>query len=223
MSYVKSGLAAATLIASLGLGSAALAGQAAYKVTITNITHDQTFTPILAASHKRGVKLFKLGNPAGARLEALAEGGDIVPLEDYLDTNPKVGDITDSGGPLGPGNSVTLYLDTKAQYRSISLAAMLIPTNDAFVALNGVRGPKGKKSNIFYALAYDAGTENNSEDCDDIPGPMGVCGGDGFVLGGGEGFVHIHPGIHGVGDLDEADYDWRNPVARIKITRVPSP
>jgi hypothetical protein len=34
-------------------------------------------------------------------------------------------------------------------------------------------------------------------------------------------FVHIHAGIHGVGDLQEATHDWRNPVARIAIRRLP--
>ena len=32
-----------------------------------------------------------------------------------------------------------------------------------------------------------------------------------------EGFVHIHPGIHGVGDLDASMYDWRNPGVMVTI------
>jgi len=37
---------------------------------------------------------------------------------------------------------------------------------------------------------------------------------------GGEGSVHIHAGIHGIGDLTSADFDWRNPTAKIVITRM---
>ncbi len=37
---------------------------------------------------------------------------------------------------------------------------------------------------------------------------------------GDEGYVHIHRGIHGVGDLVAAVHDWRNPVAKITITKV---
>lgn len=33
----------------------------------------------------------------------------------------------------------------------------------------------------------------------------------------GEGFIHVHRGFHGVGDLEEAEYDWRNPVAEVFI------
>jgi hypothetical protein len=32
--------------------------------------------------------------------------------------------------------------------------------------------------------------------------------------------VHISSGIHGIGNLQPASYDWRNPVARIKISAV---
>ena len=66
---------------------------------------------------------------------------------------------------------------------------------------------------------YDAGSEPNDEDCDNIPGP--VCGGEGASPDeGGEGFVHIQAGIHGIADLDPAERDWRNPVAEVTIRRV---
>ncbi|MGH8621200.1 MAG: hypothetical protein ACRET3_03595 [Burkholderiales bacterium] len=35
-----------------------------------------------------------------------------------------------------------------------------------------------------------------------------------------EGYVHIHAGIHGIGDLPPEVRDWRNPVARVAIRRV---
>ena len=36
----------------------------------------------------------------------------------------------------------------------------------------------------------------------------------------GEGYIYISNGIRGVGDLDADLRDWRNPGARITITRV---
>jgi len=101
---------------------------------------------------------------------------------------------------------------------------MLIPTNDGFFALNGEAGPQGThKSVTYYSPAYDAGGEANDELCANIPGPPNVCTGEGFNPSreGDVNFVHIHPGIHGIGDLSAAKYDWRNPVAQIVITRVP--
>ena len=102
---------------------------------------------------------------------------------------------------------------------------MLIPTNDAFLALNGVQGPRGSKALMtLMSPAYDAGSETNEELCSSIPGPFfAECGGPGggaMAVGGEEGYVHIHAGIHGFGDFSSADRDWRNPVARITIRRV---
>ncbi len=59
----------------------------------------------------------------------------------------------------------------------------------------------------------------NSEDCIYIPGPP--CGNPGVRdTDGAEGFVHVHPGIHGIADLVPAAHDWRNPVALITIERI---
>jgi len=96
---------------------------------------------------------------------------------------------------------------------------MLVPTNDAFMAVNGIPLPKGKRTQRVTALGYDAGTETNDESCLSIPGGGG-CAGEGYNAEGGEGFVHIHSGIHGIGDLEAADYDWANPIAHIMIKRV---
>lgn len=39
-------------------------------------------------------------------------------------------------------------------------------------------------------------------------------------VGGEEGYVHIHAGIHGIGDFMASDRDWRNPVAEITVERL---
>ena len=86
---------------------------------------------------------------------------------------------------------------------------------------SGVKGPKGGKTIMVFARAYDSGTEMNDELCANIPAG-GSCGGTGFDPDrtAAEGYVHVHRGIHGVGpDLSPETYDWRNPVARIVITR----
>ena len=212
-------LAAAGLAGSVLFSSTAMADSAAYEVTITNLTRAQAFTPILVASHQKGVELFQLGSAASDELSVLAEGGDVAPLTAALQATGKVRDITNSGGLLMPGQSVTVTVAAGHGARKISLASMLIPTNDSFIALNGVKAPKGHRSVVYYSPGYDAGTEPNDENCMNIPGP--VCGGEGGSPGaGGEGYVHISRGIAGIGDLDSATYDWKNPTAKIEIRRV---
>ncbi|MFN0168866.1 MAG: spondin domain-containing protein [Bryobacteraceae bacterium] len=193
-----------------------------FAVTVTNITAHQVFTPIVVASHREGVRLFSLGQAAGVPLEVLAEGGDTAPLKTMLMSNPAVKSVADSGAPLGPGQSVTVMVDAQGAFDHISLASMLVPTNDAFLALNGVEGPKGSRTLALFSPAYDAGTEANDENCASIPGPPSVCTGQGFneSRAGAEGFVHIHRGIHGIASLMAARWDWRNPVAYITIRRV---
>lgn len=214
----KQTLGIALLSGSTLLTGTALASNTArvYEVTITNLTRGQTFTPLIAATHRRATKLFEPGQPADRALEELAEGGDSSALQKRLKTEGAL-DIATTAGGLPPGQSVTLTLKTNRHYRYVSVASMLIPTNDSFVAVNGVRGRLHSGSVTVYPPAYDAGTENNDELCDSIPGPASVCGGSGFLPGGGEGFVSIGAGIHGVGDLSAATYDWRNPVARVII------
>ena len=194
-----------------------------FKVTVTNLTSGVTFTPIMVATHKAGVKLFTLGSPASTELEKVAEAGDLSSLEANLKSNPKVFKVVDSGAPLPPGKSVTLTVEARGPFDHVSVVSMLVPTNDAFFAVNGADGPDFfKHSVVYFSPAYDAGTEANDELCANIPGPPNVCTGEGFnpSRDGDGNFVHIHSGIHGIGDLSAAIYDWRNPVARIEITRV---
>jgi len=189
-----------------------------YHVTITNITNSINFTPILVTSHRKGVYLYELGSPASDELTAIAEGGDIAPLTAVLQDDSRVEDVQNSGGLLGPGESVTVTVSAKHGARNISIASMMLPTNDGFIALNSVKAPR-HGTVAYYSPGYDAGTEPNDELCISIPGP--TCGGEGPSPGaGGEGYVHINRGIHGIGDLAPDVYDWRNSVAKITISRA---
>jgi len=188
-----------------------------YEVTVTNITKGQTFTPILSATHKSAIQFFELGNIASEPLASLAESGNIAPLRSILEESELVNDTAATEGLLTPGNSMTFEI-YGTRYTRMSLAAMLIPTNDTFVALNTVRLPRyGFKT--YLARAYDAGSELNDESCANIPGP--ACGGEGLSPDeDGEGYVHISAGIHGEGDLAVSTYDWRNAVAKVVVRRI---
>jgi hypothetical protein len=195
-----------------------------YEVTVTNLTRGQSFTPILVATHEAGVTLFTLGEAASAELAILAEAGDVGPLATALASRPEVLDVESSTGLLGPGKTVRITVDAGGTHDHVSVAAMLIPTNDGFFAVNGAAGPRAiGKTVSFLSPAYDAGSEFNDENCASIPGPPGVCGGEGVSAPAesDEGYVHINAGIHGItGELDPAVYDWRNPVAMVRVRRV---
>jgi Spondin_N. len=195
-----------------------------FEVTVTNLTNAQQFTPLLVATHRAGVRLFELGAPASEQLATLAEEGDTAPLSALLAASGDVGDVVTSPGLLDPGATKTITIPAPTDFNRLSVAAMLIPTNDGFFALNGVKGPRGRDTLIYESVAYDAGSEVNDERCASIPGPdFEECegpGGGAQVAGGEEGYVHVHRGIHGIGDLNASERDWRNPVARITLRRL---
>ena len=191
----------------------------AFEVTITNVTKGEIFTPIMVASHRHDVRLFEAGSPASPELEMLAEAGDTGPLSDKLLADGAL-DVATTDGVLPPGQSVTVHVRTNNRHNHVSVAAMLVPTNDAFMAVNGVKGPRLHRSKTVMSPAYDAGTETNDELCVSIPGPPFICAGEGYSANGGEGYVYIHSGIHGIGDLIAADHDWNNPVAKVTIRQV---
>ncbi|MCP4410952.1 MAG: hypothetical protein GY808_00005 [Gammaproteobacteria bacterium] len=74
------------------------------------------------------------------------------------------------------------------------------------------------KSRAKYISLISMMLPTNDESCLKIPGPF--CFGEGpSELDAGEGYVHIHSGIHGILDLP-AVKDWKNPVAKITISRT---
>ncbi len=201
--------------------TAVAGGSSRVEVTVTNITRGQIISPVLIASHTaRFEPLFELGSPASQELVAVAEDARLVPLTDALMGDPEVLDVETlfgDKGPIMPGESASVIVDIRGKFRFLSLAAMLVTTNDAFFALRGVRAPRHGTS-VHHSPAYDAGSEVNNEKCAFIPGPP--CGSSGVRDPEKDGYVHVHAGIHGIGSLDRSLHDWRNPVAEITIKRL---
>ena len=70
-------------------------------------------------------------------------------------------------------------------------------------------------------ILIPAGTEDNNELCTHIPGPACASTTGNIEAGPGEGYVHIHRGVHGddTDDLPAATYTWLNPAAEVFIGR----
>lgn len=196
-------------------------GDRRYEVSITNITKGQIISPAVVATHDDSLMpIYTLGSPASHQLAQVAEDAVLDPFINMLEGNSavsSVGVITGVNGPILPGETASIVISSSKKARELSLAAMLVTTNDTFVALNGVNLPGRYSSHMPPGL--DAGTEANNEDCAFIPGPP--CGNGGVRdTAGAEGYVYVSPGIQGIADLDPAQHDWRNPVAKITIRRL---
>lgn len=210
-------------------------GAAEVDVTIVNMTGASYFTPLLVSVHSDSITLFETGQAAGDALQAMAEGGDISGLSAQLQGAGAVVSENPAGGLLMPGQSTTATVMSSAENDTLSLAAMILPTNDGFVALNGWKIPQKPGTYHVHLSAYDAGTEGNDEIVNGggMPGVPGIPADPGGHNGSGgtgvsteaEGFVHIHRGVlgdqdanGGLSDLNSSVHRWLNPVATAIIT-----
>jgi hypothetical protein len=207
-------LATTAVLAAVAMPASA---QQTVSVYITNLSK-QIISPPVVASHSWMVTVVGPGQEAVPALARQAEDGDPSELVTLLESDPEVFDVSVGDGMLMPGERMVLEVEIQGRYNRISATGMLVTTNDAFFGLDSGHIPQGQGTVRYDVPAWDAGSEANSESCDTIPGPP--CGNP-FQrdTAGAEGFVHIHPGLHGDGDLSVAEWGWQNPVVRVAIQR----
>ncbi|MBO2580745.1 spondin domain-containing protein [Shewanella algae] len=222
------------LLSTLPLSQLSQAAQ--LEISINNLTHGNHFTPLLIAAHDGNSHLFQAGEPASSALQKMAEGGDISELQQAVTANSGVTVANPAAGLLAPGAKVEKVMLDSGALTHLSLVAMLLPTNDAFVGLDGWEIPSTPGSYTLYLNAYDAGTEANDEQitgggAPGVPGipaaPDGMGGqnGTGVMDDSSNDRVHIHPGLlgdtdpnGGISDVDSRIHRWLNPVAALIVT-----
>ncbi|MFK7976061.1 MAG: spondin domain-containing protein [Halioglobus sp.] len=197
-----------------------------FEVSVTNLTVAQPFSPVGIFLHDSSQQVFSVGTPASEPLEMMAEGGDISGLIAAVDS------ISELSGdaPIGPGGSTTYTISIDAQPAAeleLSVMTMLVNTNDGFTGVNGadITALEEGQSMSFNAIAYDSGTENNTEAAGTMPGPAD--GGEGFnaVRDDINDQVTMHSGVVTASDglassvLNQL-HRFDNPVARVRITRT---
>ncbi len=208
-----------------------------YLVTIKNLASGQPLSPPVAATHKIPVRMFKVGSPASPELESIAEDGNQAPMFNLLTGAAFVTKAVDVGMPLTPFmTSVGDFTDSASFMIAaspgdrLSLATMLICTNDGFTGLDRAKLPV-RGSEIFWTNGYDAGTENNTEMSQDIVDPCSALGPVALVgdPNGNENaavdtdpqrVIRHHPNVQGDWDLSIVDHAWIDPVARVTVTRI---
>lgn len=180
---------------------------------VTNLSFNQPFSNFFVMVHSKDVQpIFYAGRAASNQLADLAQDGNPQPLVDLYGFHKEVASV----GDISNGNmrTFTIRLQVSSQYNYVTIAAMMMNTNDGFVALNSVRAIPGR---LFLEPAYDAGTEANNEQCNSIPGPACDASSGNENPEDGEGVVHIHRGIIGGADLDVGEYSWLNPVMQVLV------
>ncbi len=190
--------------AALLVAASSAANAVVVDVSITNLTHAQTFTPRLVIAHDATYDAFEVGQDASTALAWLAEAGVIDDAQDPtsngqnfeaelgpVDTDNATNTWHRFGGLLAPSSTLSYPFDTMDK-PYLSLLTMLVPTNDAFAGLDSILIPTEAGTYTYMLHAYDAGTELNDEinsTRTDV-----VEAGTGNALGG-----YGLPGVAGVG------------------------
>jgi hypothetical protein len=203
-----------------------------YEVTIENRTTGQPFSPGVIATHTKRASFWRTGARASEGLRLIAEDGNESVALAELRATPGVFEVISTmapigrqGGPPALPTSRTFTIRAGGNANRLSIAVMLICTNDGFTGTSSVRLPGGFKARTYRVGAWDSGTEQNNEKWDQIVDPCGVIGpvaaapdGNGRVAT--SDVVRVHGNIQGVGDLSPAAHGWRFPVAHITVRRI---
>ncbi|MBA3496802.1 MAG: spondin domain-containing protein [Gemmatimonadales bacterium] len=215
-----------------GADHAAAAASHRYRVTLENLTSGQVFSPGVAATHTKDASVWASGAAASEGIRLIAEEGLETAAVAELSGAPGIFDVVDIASPtnrVGGGaplpNPQIFEITAAANANRLSLAVMLICTNDGFAGLSGVKLPGGFRPDVHEVGAWDAGTEQNNEQVDQIVDPCTAAGpvshppdGNGRVAT--SGVILPHSNIQGVGDLSVALHGWSFPVARITVQRI---
>ncbi len=226
----------------LTLASACLlcaqAQAADYQVDVQNLTRGMYLTPLVVAAHTSDMSLFTTGMAASDNLQMMAEGGNLSGLlADLMAAGANIVE-NPAAGLLAPGASTTAMItDSATDNLYLSIAAMMLPTNDGFAAVNAVMLP-AEGSMTLTGYAYDAGTEANNEMRGSgapgeagfpVPQPLEALVGMNAtgMISDAEGFVHIHRGVigdtdatGGISDINATAHRWLNPVLKVTITKL---
>jgi len=195
-----------------------------FSVQIINMTNAQPLSPPVAMLHDKNFNFWRIGEPASLALETLAEGGSGSDLLALQPGNPQF-EATEA---VPAGEDVEFILQTSdAEQLYLSVASMLINTNDAFSGVNSIEldSLTEGQTRVYDTYAYDAGTEFNSELPGTLPGPAD--GGEGFNEDRDDvtSVVTLHGGVVSADDsfnestLSAAD-KFDNPTLRIIVTAL---
>jgi hypothetical protein len=206
-------------------------------ITVTNLTQGLHFTPVITAAHTSENNLFMASEMASVELQAMAEGGDISGLVSMLTNADANINENPAMGLLAPAMSASFTLTNDSANTHLSLAAMVLPSNDGFVGLDSWAIPEEAGTYTVFLNAYDAGTEANNElRGSGAPGEAGMpvppplealigMNGTGVTDMESNSKVHIHRGSLGDSDMSAGTSDinnsvqrWLNPVAKLTIT-----
>lgn len=196
-----------------------------YRVTIDNLS-EQSFLPNVAFTHDSDLRMYKKQRTASVGLDVIDDNGNQQSsMFDHLYKHRHVTEVIDIGVPLAPKESMTFSITARPGNR-LSLASMVVCTNNGFTGLNRARLPK-RGAEILWAAGMEANTELSTdfaEPCSSfVPGTL-----PDYPYGNEIHTVNtsppeqlqFHSNIRDAGDKTVGDHGWTGTAAKITVTLV---
>ncbi|MDO5981788.1 spondin domain-containing protein [Flavivirga spongiicola] len=146
------------------------AGDSANGISTIPLPGNPHWSPLAIATHKTANTILMMGSPASAGIESIAETGSTSAFESEVTANSDA-DKFDIGSGLGSAQgTITKSIQISEDHPFVSLATMIAPSPDWFIAVNSenLRSGNGAVNNGWKAtytidvFPYDAGTEDGS-------------------------------------------------------------
>ncbi len=196
--------------------------------TFRNLSEFQPMTPPNVILHNgqdsaSPIRFFEVGAPATGEVIQIAENGVFGPLNEVAQGQITAGTVGAAGiafsdpanpGPLLPGGTSTLTLDSILPDQVLSVVSMVVCTNDGFSGVDSIPIEEGTTT----LTIYDAGSETNVLTLDYWVPP---CGTESNITDDEGGVITLHPGQSGSeipADQTEAVFDFASGTELLEMT-----
>lgn len=142
------------------------------------------WSPLAIATHSTPNSILQMGTAASAGIESIAETGSTTAFQNEVTANPDADKFVIGGGLNSAQGTITRSIQVSSDYPYVSLASMIAPSPDWFIAINSENLRSGnnavnngwKASYTVDVFPYDAGTEdgNGYSGSNPASNPIGV-------------------------------------------------
>ncbi|WP_034044284.1 spondin domain-containing protein [Wocania ichthyoenteri] len=160
------------------------AGDPVHGVSTIPLPGNAHWSQLAIATHQTANSILEMGAAASAGIESIAETGSTSAFQSEVTANADADKFEIGGGLNAAQGTITKNIQVSADYPFVSLASMIAPSPDWFIAINSENLRSGnnavnngwKTSFTVDVFPYDAGTEDGSGYSGSNPAtnPLGV-------------------------------------------------
>ncbi|GAA3613369.1 spondin domain-containing protein [Flavivirga amylovorans] len=145
-------------------------GDPLHGISTIPLPNNPHWSALSIATHKTANTILMMGAPASAGIESIAETGSTSAFQSEVTANPDADQFAIGSGLGSAQGTITKNIQISKDYPFVSLATMIAPSPDWFVAVNSENLRSGndavnngwKTTYTIDVFPYDAGTENGN-------------------------------------------------------------